>query len=155
MWTSFPTSLHSSRMRTAYLLPVSPSMHCAGGVSAPGGGCLPLVPGGYPSMQWGRAPPFCEHNSWHRLLKILTCPNFVEGSNNNCWLVRGKLLDLLYFGIHGILTKGDRGNPGSMRLKFMSTIIANIANHVFLVMCQSTVKQDELFSQLHIHIYLH
>ena len=41
------TSMHSSRMRTVHLLPVSPSMHCAGGrgmstpggVSAPGG-CL-------------------------------------------------------------------------------------------------------------------
>ena len=54
--------MHSSRMRTARLLPVSPSMHCAGGVSTPGGaapggicsqgsvwswgGCLPLVLGG-------------------------------------------------------------------------------------------------------------
>ena len=33
------TSMHSSRKRTARLLPVSPSMHCAGGVSAPGGVC--------------------------------------------------------------------------------------------------------------------
>ena len=39
------TSMHSSRMRTARLLPVSPSMYCAGGrclvpggVSAPSGG---------------------------------------------------------------------------------------------------------------------
>ena len=36
--------MHSSRMRTARLLPESPSMHCAGGVSAPRGcllwGCL-------------------------------------------------------------------------------------------------------------------
>ena len=33
------TSMHSGRMRTARLLPVSPSMHCAGGgvVSAWGG----------------------------------------------------------------------------------------------------------------------
>ena len=30
------TNMHSSRMRTARLLPVSPSMHCAGGVSALG-----------------------------------------------------------------------------------------------------------------------
>ena len=36
--------MHSSRMRTACLLPVSPSMHCAGGVYS--GGCLPLVWGG-------------------------------------------------------------------------------------------------------------
>ena len=53
------TSMHSSRMRTARLLAVSPSMHCAGG-SAPGGVCSGgggLLPGGvcsrgvcYPSM---------------------------------------------------------------------------------------------------------
>ena len=50
--------MHSSRMRTARALTVSPSMLCAGGVSAPGGrglgllwGCL-LGGGGcwYPSM---------------------------------------------------------------------------------------------------------
>ena len=36
------------RMRTAHLLPVSPSMHYAGGVSASG-------PGGvYPRMHWDR-----------------------------------------------------------------------------------------------------
>ena len=40
--------MHSSRMRTARLLAVFPSMHCAGGgcllpggVSTPRGGCLP------------------------------------------------------------------------------------------------------------------
>ena len=32
--------MHSRRMRTARLLPVSPSMHCAGGLSAPGEWCL-------------------------------------------------------------------------------------------------------------------
>ena len=42
---SFLKILHSSRMYTARLLAVSPSMHCAGGVPAPGGvpalgGCL-------------------------------------------------------------------------------------------------------------------
>ena len=51
--------MHSNRMHTARLLPVSPSMHCGRGVSAPGGS----APGGvsargvYPSMQWGRHPP--------------------------------------------------------------------------------------------------
>ena len=35
--------MHSSRLRTAYLLPVSPSMHCTGGVCF-WGGCL--LPGG-------------------------------------------------------------------------------------------------------------
>ena len=39
------TRLHSSRMRTARALTVSPSMLCGGGgVSAPGGRCL--LPGG-------------------------------------------------------------------------------------------------------------
>ena len=44
--------MHSSRIRTARLLPVSPSMHCAGGVSAPRG-CLLL--GGVCS--WGVSAP--------------------------------------------------------------------------------------------------
>ena len=43
------TRMHSSGMHTARLLTV-PSMHCAGGVSARGGGCLP-------NMQWARPPP--------------------------------------------------------------------------------------------------
>ena len=50
------TSMHSSRMRTARLLPVSPSMHCRG--SAPGG-CLLL--GGVCSCggvcSWGVSAP--------------------------------------------------------------------------------------------------
>ena len=63
--------LHSSRMRSARLLPISPSMHCsrgcvcsAGGVCSwgcllregcmlGGGGCLPLVP-------WGGDIPACN-----------------------------------------------------------------------------------------------
>ena len=67
------------------------------------GGCLPLVPewclpvvlgvlasgprgsacgrggGVYPNMQRGR--PHCGQISWHTLLKILRCPNFVVGGN--------------------------------------------------------------------------
>ena len=67
---TLPTRLHSSRMRTARLLPISPSMHWSQGGVCSGRGCLPLVPGGllrggaclwsqrvYPSMQWGRPPP--------------------------------------------------------------------------------------------------
>ena len=42
-WIHNKTRMHSSRMRTARLFTVSPSMHCSGG----GGG---LLPGGYPSM---------------------------------------------------------------------------------------------------------
>ena len=51
------TRMHSSRMHTARLLPVSSSMHCSGGVPGPGGLYLVrgylvlrevyLVPGGY------------------------------------------------------------------------------------------------------------
>ena len=33
------TSMHSSRMRTARLLPISPGMHCSGGCLLPGGVC--------------------------------------------------------------------------------------------------------------------
>ena len=94
------TRLHSSRMHTACLLPVSPSMHCAGclppggclvpgsvwswGVSGPGEvsgrrGCLVLgvclLPGGvYPSMQWGR--PLCEQND-RQVQKYYLAPHFV------------------------------------------------------------------------------
>ena len=32
--------------------------------------------------QHAMTPPPCEHNSWHTLLKILPCPNFVAGGNN-------------------------------------------------------------------------
>ena len=94
------TRLHSSRMRTARLLTISPSMQCSGGCLLQGGdcsqggacsqGCLLLggvcpwgmrclflegvwlLLGGYPSMHWGRAPHV--QNSWHTLLKILPCP---------------------------------------------------------------------------------
>ena len=60
--------MHSSRMRTTRLLPVSPSMHCSGGVPAwcggvylPGAGGVPawsgwctcLVPGGVPGPVGG------------------------------------------------------------------------------------------------------
>ena len=50
------TRLHSSRMRTARLLAVSPSMHCTGGVvcnggvSAPGGVCSRGVPTSGPGV---------------------------------------------------------------------------------------------------------
>ena len=111
-------------MRTARLLPVSPSMHCTGG-SGPGGvwsqgvpglgegvcsgGCLlPWgcllggVPafgpgGGYPSMQWVRPPR--EQNSWHTLVKILPCPNFVAGGKNTLylWQQRVKAHILIYY----------------------------------------------------------
>ena len=36
--------MHSSRMRTARLLPVSPSMHCSWGVYLPGGGPAQVPP---------------------------------------------------------------------------------------------------------------
>ena len=56
------TRLHSSRMRTARLLPVSTSMHYGGclGVPASGLGGASLWSGAgclYPSMKWGRPAP--------------------------------------------------------------------------------------------------
>ena len=51
----FTTRMHSSRMRTARLLPVSPSMHCSGGVPARGEGCTCL--GGVPAQGWGCTCP--------------------------------------------------------------------------------------------------
>ena len=84
------TRMHSSRMRTACLLPISPSMHCSQG-GLPAGG-VPArewyLPRGVPAWGctcWGYLPRYspCEQNSWHTLLKILPCPNFVAGGNNS------------------------------------------------------------------------
>ena len=104
---SFPeTSMHSSRMSTAHLLPVSPSMHCGRGRSSPGGmstpgGCLllgvfasgGLLPGGAASGPWGvclwsggevsqhalgQTTP-CEQNDWQTGVKTL--PSFEGGKN--------------------------------------------------------------------------
>ena len=96
------TRLYSSRMSTASLLPVSPSMHCAGvpgpgRVSGPrgcawsqGGSLVPgvRVPGrggvsalGVSQHAMGQTPSHGQ-NSWLTLLKILPCPNFVAGGNN-------------------------------------------------------------------------
>ena len=81
------TRLHSSRMLTARLLTVSPSMHCAGvvcsrGVSAPRGGVCSrgnvcsrgcLLPGMGVSQHTLRQTPHVQ-NFWHTLLKILPSP---------------------------------------------------------------------------------
>ena len=64
--------MHSSRMRNARLLSVSPSMHCFRGICLWSWGweCIPACNGGRPR---------CEQNSSHTLLKILPCPHFVVG----------------------------------------------------------------------------
>ena len=54
--TTTLTRMHSSRMRTAHLLPVSPSMHCSGGV--PGLGVY-LVPGCVPGPRGWCVPGGC------------------------------------------------------------------------------------------------
>ena len=43
------TRMHSSRMHTAHLLPISPSMHCSRGVYLPRGWCT--CPGGVPAQE--------------------------------------------------------------------------------------------------------
>ena len=91
---SFQTRMHSSGM------PLSPSMHCAGGGVPPPEGVpawgvyLPrglYLPGGY--LPRGNCPGGCTcpgylprysprgQNSWHTLLKILPCPNFIADGN--------------------------------------------------------------------------
>ena len=65
------TSMHFSSMRT-----VRSSSRLLGGVCP--GGCLPG--GVYPSMHWSRNPSRGQ-NSWHTLLKILPCRNFVAHDN--------------------------------------------------------------------------
>ena len=62
-----PTRLHSSRMRTARLLPVSLSKHCAGAgcawsrrVSGSGGGVPASGPGGVPASGPEGCIPACN-----------------------------------------------------------------------------------------------
>ena len=81
---SFITRMHSSRMRTACLLPVSRSMHCSGGggcVPAPGGMGVPARgvpgPGGVPGPRGCTCPGAC------------TCLGGVPGSWGWVYLLGG------------------------------------------------------------------
>ena len=76
------TRLHSSRMRTARLLPVSTSMHyggVSGGTCLWSGGCLPLVWSRVSVSQheMGQTRP-CEQNDG-QVQKYYLAPNFVCG----------------------------------------------------------------------------
>ena len=82
------TRLHSSRMRTARLLTISPSMLCSGGVPASGGGV---------SQHALRQTTPCGQNSWHTLLKILPCLNFVAGGNEFSESFRGSSIIVCIF----------------------------------------------------------
>ena len=99
------TRLHSSRMRTARLLPVSRSMHCAGGGaclwSGGGGaclwsrgvaclwsrgglllgGCLPLVPGGIPACNGSDPPPPVNRILDTRFWKCCHAPTSLRAVN--------------------------------------------------------------------------
>ena len=80
------TSMHSSRMRITRLLPISPSMYCAVGVSAPGGLILGGVcswgvcscVGGLLSQHALRQTPR-EQNDWQTGVKTNNHRNFVCG----------------------------------------------------------------------------
>ena len=84
------TSLHSSRMRTARALTVSPSMLCGGGSALGGGVCSWGVPALGGACSWG----VCSWGRWYPSMqnpppidkiteacKKLPCPNFVAGGN--------------------------------------------------------------------------
>ena len=83
-WKLLLTRMHSSRMRTTRLFPVSPSMHCSWGVSAPrgcllwggvfapgwcllpgGGVCSCVCSGGVGIPACTEADPPCEQNHRH------------------------------------------------------------------------------------------
>ena len=75
------TSMHSSRMHTTCLLPISPSMHCRG-MCAPRGVSAPK--GVYPSMQWGRhCPPWTDKHLWKHNLRKFCLPAVIMLL---CWL---------------------------------------------------------------------
>ena len=77
------TSMHSSRMRTARLLPVSPSMHCTGECLLPGGVCS-----GGMATPGGRGCLPCEQNDWQTGVKTYPSQTSFAGGNNtssNTW----------------------------------------------------------------------
>ena len=78
--------MHSSRMRTARSLTVSHSICHA--CQPPHHACPPpsCMPPHHACPRPSCMPP-CGQNSWHTLMKILPCPNFVAGDNyhkNHC-----------------------------------------------------------------------
>ena len=89
-----PTKMHSSRMRTARLLPVSPSRHCTGGMSAPRGCLLQGV-----SALEGAVYPTCtEADTPHPVnrmtdrCKNTTFANFVCGRQQLVGMFKHKYL---------------------------------------------------------------
>ena len=86
----FETRLYSSRMRSARMLTVSPSMLCAGG-AAPGWGRCQLpwevpAPRGGSQHTLRQTPPLWTESQTP--VKTLPCPNFVAGGKNRqCYLI--------------------------------------------------------------------
>ena len=96
------TRMHSSRMRTARLLPVSPSMHCSGGY---------LVPGGVPAQGDLPGPGGCTRSRGGVPAQGCTCLGGVPGPRG-MYLVLGDLP-----GPGGMyLVLGDLPGPGGMYL---------------------------------------
>ena len=71
---------------------ICPGGTCPGGCTCLGGvpaqGCV-YLPGGYLPIY---SPLSCEQNSWHTVLKILPCPNFVAGGNKDSVFETGHCL---------------------------------------------------------------
>ena len=102
-----------------------------GGVpaSGPGGGCLPLVLGVYPSMQWGNPP--CGQNSWHTLLKILPCPNYVAGGNMKAFQLSANRQAGRQYGLHSEQSWICPGRGvGAVRSKFETVLVRWSQGHV-------------------------
>ena len=83
--------MHSSRMRTARLLPVSPSMHCSRGVYLPGG--VPAqgvyLPRGVPAQ--GGVPaqvlPLLMNRMTDRCKNITLPQTSFAGGNNQLYII--------------------------------------------------------------------
>ena len=138
------TSMHSSKMRTARLLPVSPSMYCAAGkgghllreVSAPRG-CVCcrgvcLLPGGICS--WGTA---CYRRGW------AACSQGVS-AQGRC-LPRGCVYPSMHWGRHPSWTEWLTNRRKNITFAKMCVLI------VFIPLCNIFVELDELveFNQNH------
>ena len=87
--------MHSSRMSTvgssSRLLGSSASVHAG---THPQGLFLDT-----PKVWAWRLPLPCGQNSWHTLLKILPCPNFVADGNNLLWISCYKTIKINWYQI--------------------------------------------------------
>ena len=100
------TRMHSSRMRTARLLPVSPSMHCSWVVYLPGG-CTwwECVPAGGVYLSGGVYLPGGVHTQEVYLPRVCTCQGvYLPGGYLPRYIVHSRTIGVCLLSLEGVIT---------------------------------------------------